>query len=246
MKKFSLLIIAAIAVAGAGTASAFFHKGLFGGDEEAGATDFVSGNDFDIKTLSVVNAGEAGLAGTEGDGGLGTGIYEWDMILGDPNAPIVMTEYASMTCGHCGNFHKFEFKKILANFVATGEVKVLYRDYPLDGVAARLAMIGRCLPADKYFDYVEHVYQEQDNWINDPEKDYFKIPRAKAEELGMSSEKIDECLADETVSANLQRAYTEAQGLGVSSTPTIFFNNKKYSGNRSLADIRKFLDELSN
>ena len=102
MKKFSIFVIAAIALAGAGTASAFFHKSLFG---DEGSAEVVSSDDFDIKTLAVTNAGEAGLAGTEGDGGLGTGIYEWDVVLGDPEAPVVMTEYASMTCGHCGNFH---------------------------------------------------------------------------------------------------------------------------------------------
>lgn len=242
MKKFGLLVIAAVALAGAGTASAFFHKSLFGAEE--GTTGVVSSDDFDVKTLAVVNAGEAGLAGTEGDGGLGTGIYEWDVVLGDPAAPVLMTEYASMTCGHCGNLHRDKMKDILANFVASGEMKVLYRDYPLDGVAARLAMIGRCLPADKYFDYVDYVYQEQDTWIGDPEKDYFKLPRAKAEELGMTADEIDACVADETISANLQRTYTDAQGLGVSSTPSVYFNNQRYRGDYSVADIRKFINSL--
>ncbi len=244
MKKMMVTLLAGVllSVTGVGAASAFFHKSLFGGSDEASVDSNASMTE--ISALTVTSAAAAGLVGPGNDGGLGTGLYDFDVILGDMDAPVTITEYASMTCGHCQAFHANDFQPIVDNLIATGKVKFIYRDYPLDNVAFRLAVMGRCLPADKQPLYTKQIYAQQPTWISDPNNDYFKIPTQIALDLGVGQAELDACVANEELQNKLLRARKEAEGLGVNSTPTIFINNRQYRGDRTIGDITRFINQL--
>lgn len=245
MKKMMVALLAGLllSLTGVGIASAFFHKSLFGGgsDDAAVSTNATSTA---ISELTVTSASAAGLVGPGNDGGLGTGLYDFDVILGDINAPVTITEYASMTCGHCQSFHANDFQPIVETLIATGKVKFIYRDFPLDNVAFRLAVMGRCLPAEKQALYQKQIYDQQPTWINDPNNDYFKIPTQIALDLGVGQAELDACVANEELQGKLLRARKEAEGLGVNSTPTIFINNVRYRGDRSIGDITRAVNQF--
>jgi len=88
-----------------------------------------------------------------------------DRIEGDPSAPITMIEYASMTCPHCAEFHTGAYKLIKKEYVETGKVKFIYRDFPLDRLGLAAAMMARCAPKERYFAIVNIIYHTNFNGI---------------------------------------------------------------------------------
>ena len=67
-----------------------------------------------------------------------------DHVIGDANAPVTMIEYSSLTCPHCADFHANTLPTIKENYIDTGKVKMIVRDFPIGGPAYAAAMIARC------------------------------------------------------------------------------------------------------
>ena len=72
-------------------------------------------------------------------------------VLGNPDAPVTIIEYASLTCPHCATFHNETLPEIKKSLIDTGKAKLIFRDYPLDGVAVRAAAVAQCAGDDRYF-----------------------------------------------------------------------------------------------
>ncbi len=243
MKKMTVSLAAAalLVVVSAGAASAFFHKSLFGGSQDE--TNEAPTSTTAIADLPVTSASAAGLVGPGNDGNLGTGLYDFDVILGNMDAPVTITEYASFTCGHCQNFHTTQFQDIVDRLIATGKVKFIYRDFPLDRFAFQISIMNRCLPAEKQALFTKAIYEKQPEWINDANKDYLKIPREIALTMATSQAEFDACFQNKELQDKLLRARQEAEGLGVNSTPTLFINNRHYRGDRSIGDITRLVNQ---
>jgi protein-disulfide isomerase len=86
-----------------------------------------------------------------GSSGRSVDIKADDFLLGARNAPVTIVEYASMTCPHCANFDKEVMPELRKNYIDTGKVKLIFREYPLDGAARMAAAVARCLSGDQYF-----------------------------------------------------------------------------------------------
>src|SRR5262245_16618107 len=67
-----------------------------------------------------------------------------DLVLGKDDAPITVVEYASMTCGHCANFHNKVFPTLKEKYIDTGKVRFVMREFPLDKLAVAASMLARC------------------------------------------------------------------------------------------------------
>ena len=87
-----------------------------------------------------------------------------ERVVGDPAAPVTMIEYASLTCPHCASFHNDTYKAFKERFIDTGKVKMIYRDFPLDGIALRAAMMARCTVDQRYFGLIQVLYKSQQQW----------------------------------------------------------------------------------
>ena len=87
-----------------------------------------------------------------------------ERVLGNPDATVELIEYSSLTCPHCASFHKETLGQVKKEFIDTGKVKLVYRDFPLDGLALRGAMLARCAPEGRYFAYLETLFHNQDAW----------------------------------------------------------------------------------
>ena len=107
-----------------------------------------------------------------------------DRILGDPNAPIKISEHSSFTCSHCGSFHKTTFNAFKERMIDTGKAYLVFSDFPLNAPALHASMIARCLPEDKYFDFVNELFKDQESWAF--EAGYMDILQKKAEPHGLS------------------------------------------------------------
>lgn len=164
-----------------------------------------------------------------------------DKILGEETAPVTIVEYASMTCGHCANFHKGTYKDLKKDYIETGKVRFIFREFPLDPVASAAFMLARCAPADKYFEIVDIMFEQQRSWAfsDNPYNSLLDFSK----QIGFTQESFEECLTNQglldAVTAVRERG---ADVFGVNSTPTFFINGEKVSGALSIDEMGKLID----
>jgi len=166
-----------------------------------------------------------------------------ERVLGNPEAPVTIIEYASLTCPHCASFHMETLPQIKKEWIETGKAKLIYRDYPLDKYAASAAMIARCAPKDRYFTFVSAFYAQQKNWssANDP----IKILTQLAGLGGMSKADVDACLANEALQDGILQMRLDGQmEYQVNSTPSFIIGGKKVT-NMSYADFNDLLEDAA-
>src|SRR6516165_162543 len=124
-----------------------------------------------------------------------------DRILGNPDAPITIVEYASLTCPHCAHFANDVLPELKKKWIDSGKAKLVLRDYPLDEPALRAAMIARCAPPDRFYAYVDTFFAAQDKWVM--ARDY-REPLARLVKLGgMSKDEFDACLKNTALENNI-------------------------------------------
>ena len=144
-----------------------------------------------------------------------------DQVLGKPDAPVTIFEYASFTCPHCAAFTKETLPKIKSAWIDTGKAKLIFRDFPLDQIALKAAIVAHCAPEGRYFTFVEAFFDSQDNWARatDPVAGLKGIARLG----GMNSETFDKCLKDEAIqNKTIESELTAKNSYGVDSTPSFF------------------------
>ena len=161
------------------------------------------------------------------DGGLGTGVYENEAYEGSPDAPIVLIEYASLTCPHCAAFHR-EGYPLLKPFIEAGQLAYVHRDFPLDGVAYRAALAARCLQGQAYFAAIDALYENQRDWRGGGSEDELAVEISSL--TGQSVEEYKACVGDQTNQQTIIERYnTAVEDLGVDGTPRIFINGDPFT-----------------
>lgn len=145
-----------------------------------------------------------------------------DRVLGNPDAPVTIYEYASMTCSHCAAFHKFGLPTVRKELVDTGKAKIIFRDFPLDNFAVKAAAMARCAPADKFYPLVAMIMDEQERWAraSAPDEAVAKLGVL----AGMEPDYIKACMANEELNKAMLAAMQDAQKTyAISATPTFIF-----------------------
>jgi len=163
-----------------------------------------------------------------------------DIVLGSDKAPVTIIEYASMTCPHCAHFATTTFPELEKRYIDTGKVRFIFREFPLDALAAAGFMLARCAGKGKYMAIVETLFSKQPEWMVRKPVEPLK---AIAKQFGFSEQLFDECLANQHVLDGIQSVRDRAvEKLGVSSTPTFFVNGKKLQGDQSIEALAKEID----
>ncbi|MGH1417821.1 MAG: DsbA family protein [Hyphomicrobiaceae bacterium] len=167
-----------------------------------------------------------------------------DMALGPADAKVTVVEYASLTCGHCGRFHKSVFPKIKEKYIDTGKIRFIIREFPLDNLAAAASMLTRCAGDDKSYPLVDTLFTRQEDWAyvkGNPVPALFEISK----QAGFTKEKFDSCLKDQKLLEKLTAQRTRAaEVFGVDATPTFFINGKRLSGGVTIKKFEEILDPL--
>src|SRR5215469_12240805 len=167
-----------------------------------------------------------------------------DRILGNPEAPITIVEYASLTCPHCAHFANDVLPEIKKEWIDTGKAKLVLRDFPLDEPALRAAMITRCAPPDRYYAFADTFFAAQEKWVRST--DYREALVRLAKLGGMGKEEFDACLANTALENKIVEGRLKAsQELNVDSTPTFFVNGSKLAGAPTLEEFEKLLSGLA-
>ena len=162
--------------------------------------------------------------------------------LGNPQAKVTIVEYSSFTCPHCADFHRDTLPQIQQAYIDKGLVRYVMREFPLDRRAMAASMIARCVPADRYFPFIELLYRDQQTWGKsaDPLADL----KVRAQLAGLSPADVDACLADKGLLDGIQARATEAQQKEqIQSTPTFVINGTKVSGAQPFAAYQTAIDQ---
>jgi protein-disulfide isomerase len=164
-----------------------------------------------------------------------------DKILGDDNAPVTIVEYASMTCGFCGRFHRQTWAALKEKYIDTGKVRFIFREFPLDASAFAIAMLARCAPADRFFDILDLYFNTQDSWL--ASQDRYNALLDLAKQAGFSKESFDACLANQALFEGLDEVKNRgSRKFGITGTPTFFINGVKAVGALTLEEMESHID----
>lgn len=167
-----------------------------------------------------------------------------DRILGNPDAPITIVEYASLTCPHCAHFANEVLPDLKKKWIDTGKVRLVLRDYPLDEPALRAAMIARCAPPDRFYAYIDTFFASQDKWVMS--RDYLESLARIAKLGGISREDFDACLKNTALENKIvEGRLLASKELDVNSTPTFFINDAKFTGAPTVEEFDKQLAGLA-
>ena len=168
-----------------------------------------------------------------------------DMALGPANAPVTITEFASMTCPHCAAFNADVFPKIKSTYIDTGKIRYIFREFPLDIKAAAGSMLARCIAKDdagKYFAVIDMLFKQQSDWVM---KNTTETLTRIGKQAGLSQEQVEACLKDQALLDKIaadQKYATEV--LKVNSTPTFFINGDMIKGEASFDEFDKKIKAL--
>jgi protein-disulfide isomerase len=166
-----------------------------------------------------------------------------EMSMGDDKAPVTVIEYASMTCPHCAHFQETTFPELKKRYIDTGKVRYIFREFPLDSLAAAVFMLARCAgETDKtrYFAMIDTMFRQQATWaVATPLAPLFTL----AKQAGFTQQTFDACLSNQKVLDGIesirQRAVNQFK---VESTPTFFVNGTKAPGALSIEDMAKLIE----
>ena len=150
-----------------------------------------------------------------------------DLVVGDPKATCTVIEFSSLACIHCAHFHETVYPTVKKDYIDTGKVRMIFRDFPLNKPGFIAAKVARCSGPLKRMGYMALFFQTQKSWVKgDPEMldEVVSIARRG----GMSREQFDMCLADKTVEQSILADNQEGiQRFQVEATPTFIINGTK-------------------
>ena len=170
-----------------------------------------------------------------------------ERVLGDPNAPITILEYSSLTCPHCATFHANTLPQLKKDFIDTGKVKLVFRDFPFDRAALQASMLARCSNPERYFGFLDVLFKSQNKWAgaSDPAQALAQTGKL----AGVGDQQFKECLANEALANKLIERRLEAeQKYQVQSTPTFVIMRgdtvEKIVGAQPIAEFARVIDKL--
>ena len=176
-----------------------------------------------------------------------TSIHSETLKIGSKDAKITVKVFSSLTCPHCASFHKKIFKDLKKDYIDKGIVKFEHHAFPLDLAALNAEKIVRCASnSNEKFKLLGNIYEKQKKWavgsdINKINETLIKI----SSELKFDKKNLKDCLVDEKLQETILNERINAQKqYNITSTPTIYVNNKKYEDKHEFKSFKKQIDKL--
>lgn len=167
-----------------------------------------------------------------------------DIVLGQPDAPLTVIEYASFTCPHCATFAKDTFPTLKSEYIDTGKVKFIQRAVYFDAVGLWSGILANCDPA-KYYPVSEMLLTTTDKWLA-PAKSGDEVAanlRKVGLSAGMTEAQMDACWNDKPMIERLVATYqTNATKDGLEGTPTFIIGGEKVP-NQAWKDLKVKIDQ---
>lgn len=163
-----------------------------------------------------------------------------EMAMGPADAKVTVIEYISASCPHCAAFYTDVFGTLKKEYIDTGKIRFVMREFPHNDAAMAAFMVARCAPKEAYFPLIDIFFTTQDTWLASPREGLLNI----AKQAGFTEESFDKCLKDEKVARGIMEVRSQAEGFGVTGIPTFFINGELYDGDRTIEGFRAAIDPL--
>lgn len=163
-----------------------------------------------------------------------------EMFMGPVDAKVTVIEYISATCPHCASFYRDVFGALKKEYIDTGKIRFVMREFPHNDAAMAAFMVARCAPKEAYFPLIDIFFSTQETWMQSPREGLLNI----AKQAGFTEETFDKCLKDEKLAKAITDVRDTAQGFGVTGIPTFFINGVLYEGERTIEGFRAKIDPL--
>ena len=163
------------------------------------------------------------------------------------NSVIIVKVFSSLTCPHCADFHGTIYKKLEKEYISIGKVKFEHHSFPLDLAALNAEKILQCSGNTKTnFKFLAEMYKRQNKWAAGADISTINNSIiAIGKEFSLTENEMNKCLADKKLEEKILNKRIEAQkNYKISSTPTIYINEKKYEGKRDYKSFRKIINKL--
>lgn len=167
--------------------------------------------------------------------------------VGDPNAPIKIQEFFSLTCNHCADFHTGPYQELKTKYIDTGKVYFIFQEFPLNGPALYGSMISRCMPEARYESFVDLLLRNQDVWAYSGDFKSSLMQNAKL--AGMSEEEFETCFNNKELQQEIATNIAAAsEAYKISSTPSFVFNDGEriMRGGKNMAAFDAVIEALMN
>jgi len=161
-----------------------------------------------------------------------------DAFKGDKNAPVTIIEFSDYECPFCTRFYTQTLAQIQKEYIDTGKVKFVYRDFPLGfhQNAQKAAEAAECAgEQDRYFDMHDKLFE---NGVAGGVASFKKF----AGQIGLNQGDFDNCLDSGEMTSEVKKDFQDGQSYGVSGTPAFFVNGKLISGAQPFSAFKQMID----
>lgn len=165
-----------------------------------------------------------------------------DATKGDSNAPVTIIEFSDYECPFCGRHFQQTYPQIVREYVDTGKVKIVFRDFPLSfhPNAQKAAEAAECAGEQrKYWEMHDKLFENQNALEVNSLKQY-------AKELGLNIKTFDDCLDSGKMASEIQKDSEDGQNAGVSGTPTFFINGIPLTGAQPFEAFKQIIEQELN
>lgn len=169
-----------------------------------------------------------------------------DVILGNVDAPVTLVEFGDYQCPFCGRFFAQVEPKIREEYIKTGKVKMVYRDFAFLGPeSVDAAMASQCAAEQKKFwEYHDGLYNAE---VLDGKEHNGNLSeiffKSLASSLGLERNRFDSCLSSKKYFKEIEKDYNDGLVAGVTGTPTSFVNGRALSGAVPYEQVRAAIEE---
>jgi protein-disulfide isomerase len=163
-----------------------------------------------------------------------------EMPEGLETAKVTMIEYASASCPHCASFHADVYPALKKDYIDTGKVRFLFREFPHNDAGLGGFMVARCAPPEKYHAIVGALFKTQEKWVPQP----FVGLKEIALQAGFTEETFVACTKNADIAKAILAERKRAEGFGVDGIPYIFINGKKVEGEKTFEALKAIIDPL--
>jgi protein-disulfide isomerase len=163
-----------------------------------------------------------------------------EMAVGRADAPVVVIKYMSLTCPFCRKFQSEDFPQLKRQYIDTGKVRFILREFPIGFQSGAATIALRCAPPDKYFALYEKFLAQQPVWVSqevrtDP---IFKV----ASQVGMTRDQFDACRQNRGMIEGLNWVKERGRTLGIIGTPNFFIDGKLVKKAISFREMQPMID----
>ncbi len=173
-------------------------------------------------------------------------IQDNDPKLGDSNAPVTIVEFADFECPFCKRYFDNAYPQIKENYVDTGKVRYVYKDFPLTRIhpmAKKAAIAAQCVYQidgnDAFWEYHDMIFNNQNQLSDSSLKQW-------ASDVGLNTNEFNSCFDNRDTKSEVEEDLSQGQSAGASGTPTFFINGKKIVGAQPYSKFKQAIESELN